>query len=330
MKLMRNPRKTKKMLRTLAVFSFSLLVILYLILPVALERFDGTIQPSERLPVSLILKGGPTLPTQFLHRPNGTIAFDDTGTTGPLVVQVPGMGDLRQEYRFLTPQLVAAGFRVVTMDIRGHGESSVDWPDYSAAAVGSDIDALVRNLNAGPAFIIGTSMAAGSAVWAAAEAPDLIAGQVLIGPVTRDLPSSFVDNLAIKVGIAGPWGVAAWSMFYKSLYPTLPPADLSAYRGALKANLREPRRFAALQRMLAASKADCEARLDAAKAPTLVVMGTKDPDFKSPEAEATWLTQRLQGTLVMVQDAGHYPHAEMPMQVGPQIIAFLREHRKGA
>jgi pimeloyl-ACP methyl ester carboxylesterase len=84
--------------------------------------------------------------------------------------------------------------------------------------------------------------------------------------------------------------------------------------------------------MLAASKADCEGRIDAVKAPTLVVIGTKDPDFKSPspEAEATWLTQRLQGTLVMVEGAGHYPHAEMPMQVGPQIIAFLQEHRKGA
>jgi pimeloyl-ACP methyl ester carboxylesterase len=270
------------------------------------------------------------LPTQFLQRPNGIIAFDDSGTTGPLVVQVPGMGDLRHEYRFLTPQLVAAGFCVVSMDIRGHGESSVEWPDYSAAAVGSDIVALDRHLNAESAFIIGTSMAAGSAVWAAAEAPDLIAGQVLIGPFVRDLPGSFVDKVAIKLGMAGPWGVAVWSMFYKSLYPTTPPADLSAYREALKANLREPRRFVALQRMIQASKADCEARLGAVKAPTLVVMGTKDPDFKGPgpEAEATWLTQRLQGTLVMVEGAGHYPHAEMPMQVGPQIIAFLREPRK--
>lgn len=269
------------------------------------------------------------MPTQFLHRPEGMIAFDDSGTTGPLVVLVPGMGDLRQEYRFLAPQLVAAGWRVVTMDIRGHGESSVKWPDYSAAAVGSDIVALVRHLDAGPAFIIGTSMAAGSAVWAAAEAPDLMAGQVLIGPLVRNLPVSFVYELALKLGMARPWGVTAWSMFYKSLYPTAPPADLSAYRGALKANLREPGRFAALQRMMTASKADCEARLDAVKTPTLVVMGTKDPDFKGPgpEAEARWLTQRLQGALVMVDGAGHYPHAEMPMQVGPQIISFLQEHR---
>lgn len=307
-------------------------VLLFYILPFTLDRLDGTTHPSETLPDSLALKGQHALPTHFLQRPNGRIAFDDSGTIGPLVVCVPSMGDLRQEYRFLSPQLVAAGFRVVTMDVRGHGESSVGWSDYSAAAVGSDIVALVRQLNAGPAFVIGTSMAGGAAVWAAAEAPDLIAGQVLIDAFVRDHPSSYADDLTIKLGLAGPWGPPAWSMYYKSLYPTAPPADFSTYRGVLKANLREPGRFTALQKMMAASQADCEARLDAVKTPTLVVMGTKDPDFTNPgpDAEAHWLANRLHGDLVMVEGAGHYPHAEMPTQVGSVIIAFLREHRPGA
>ena len=52
--------------------------------------------------------------TQFLKRPEGTIAYDDTGS-GPLVVCAPSMGDCA-EYRFLAPQLVAASYRVVTMD----------------------------------------------------------------------------------------------------------------------------------------------------------------------------------------------------------------------
>jgi pimeloyl-ACP methyl ester carboxylesterase len=270
------------------------------------------------------------MPTQFLRRAGGSIAFDDSGGTGPLVVCVPGMGDLRQEYRFLTPQLIAAGFRTVTMDLRGHGESSVGWPDYSTSAVGSDIIALVKHLNAGPAFIVGTSMAAGSAVWAAVEAPDLVAGQVLIGPFVRAVPVSLVDKLMIRLAMAGPWGVPAWGMWYRSLYPTAPPADLSAYLGALKENLREPGRFAALQRMMWRPKEDIEARLDAVKAPSLVVMGTKDPDFKhpGPEAEARWVADRLHADVVMVEGAGHYPHAEMAMQVGPKIIAFLQQHRQ--
>ena len=76
--------------------------------------------------------------TQFLKLPGGQIAYDDSGGAGPLVICVPGLGDMRQQYRFLGPRLVAAGFRAVTMDLPGHGESSVDWPDYSPAIVGAD------------------------------------------------------------------------------------------------------------------------------------------------------------------------------------------------
>src|SRR5271157_3353268 len=128
--------------------------------------------------------------TQFLKLPDGQIAYDDSGGTGPLVICVPGLGDMRQQYRFLAPRLVAAGFRVVTMDLPGHGQSSVDWPAYSPALVGADIVAMVRHLGASKAFIVGNSMAGGSAVWAAAEIPGHVAGIVMIDPFTRQIPTS--------------------------------------------------------------------------------------------------------------------------------------------
>jgi len=106
--------------------------------------------------------------TQFFQHQNGRLAYDDAGS-GPLVICIPSMGDVRGEYRFLAPQLVAAGYRAVTLDVRGHGESSTDWSDFSVAAIGSDILALIRHLKADSAFVIGTSMAAGASVWAAAE-----------------------------------------------------------------------------------------------------------------------------------------------------------------
>ena len=113
-------------------------------------------------------RSGPS--TRFLDRPAGRIAYDDIGA-GPLVVMVPGLGDLRGEYRFLAPRVAAEGFRVVTMDLRGHGESSAGWSDYSTSAVGGDIAALVAHLAAGPAIVVGTSLGAGAAVVAAATAP---------------------------------------------------------------------------------------------------------------------------------------------------------------
>ena len=64
--------------------------------------------------------------TEYLDLDGGRIAYDVTGT-GPLVVLSHGIGDRRQAYRFLAPMLAQAGYRVVSADLRGHGESSMGW-----------------------------------------------------------------------------------------------------------------------------------------------------------------------------------------------------------
>ena len=70
-----------------------------------------------------------TTETRFLRRNGGQIAFDDIGSEGPVVLAIPGMGDLRSEYRILQPALQQAGYRVITMDVRGFGETSAQWDD---------------------------------------------------------------------------------------------------------------------------------------------------------------------------------------------------------
>jgi len=52
--------------------------------------------------------------------------------------------------------------------------------------------------------------------------------------------------------------------------------------------------------------------------------GGKDPDFESPIEEAQYLSSAMHSSLLLVDDAGHYPHVEMPDTVGPKIIAFLK------
>ena len=267
--------------------------------------------------------------TQFLKLPGGQIAYDDSGGSGPLVICVPGLGDMRQQYRFLAPKLVAAGFRVVTMDLPGHGESSVDWPDYSPALVGADIVAMIRHLGARKAFIVGNSMAGGSAVWAAAEIPDQVAGLVLIDPFTREMPTSSFLLAFLKLAMMRPWGPSFWSMYYGSLYKTAPPADLDSYRTALSANLKQPGRIEATKALIFASQAPCEARIPKVHAPVLVVMGTRDSDFDDPAAEADWVATHLHGKKLMVDGAGHYPHVEYPGIVATAVIGFMQEAQDG-
>ncbi len=267
-----------------------------------------------------------TLPetnTRFLAVGEGRIAYDDTGGSGRLLLAIPGMGDLRSEYRALRPLLLQAGYRVVTMDIRGHGATTAQWNDYSAHAVGRDALALIEHLNAGPAVILGNSFAAGSALWAAHDAPAQVRAVVLLGPVVRDGQPSWFARTAVALGFGGPWRVAFWLAFWNSLFPVQKPSDHAEAKAALAANLREPGRMDALRTMIGLSKADTAAIVARSRVPALVVMGTRDPDFPDPVAEARWLGEALGTEPLIVAGAGHYPHLEMPQRVAPTLLDFL-------
>jgi pimeloyl-ACP methyl ester carboxylesterase len=58
-------------------------------------------------------------------------------------------------------------------------------------------------------------------------------------------------------------------------------------------------------------------------------MGSKDPDFADPAAEARTVADLLRGEVAMVEGAGHYPQAEMPAPTAQAILAFF-EKQPGA
>jgi len=258
--------------------------------------------------------------TSYLDRGEGRIAYDVEGD-GPLVILLPGMGDLRSIYRFATPALVAAGFRVAAMDLRGHGDSDATFRSYDDLALASDALALIDRLG-GPALVVGNSMGAGAAVIAAADRPEAVAGLALLGPWVRNGGANPLQALLFRLALLRPWGPAVWRSYYRSLYPTRPPADLAEHQARQSASLR--RHWHAFAVTTHTSHAPAEERSSAVHAPTLVVMGTKDRDWPDSSAEGRWVADALHGELLLVDGAGHYPQAEFPEVVNPALTTFAR------
>ncbi|HEX5597612.1 MAG TPA: alpha/beta hydrolase [Micromonosporaceae bacterium] len=259
--------------------------------------------------------------TSYLDRGEGRIGYDVHGD-GPLVLCVPGMGDLRSVYRFTVPALVEAGYRVATMDLRGHGDSDDGFSSYDDLALGADVRALIAHLG-GPAFVVGNSMGAGGAMLAAADTPAQVAGLALIGAFVRDPGFSPLLRLMQHLLLLKPWGPAAWQWHYRSLYPGRHPADLPEHQARIRESLRRNNHWRSFVRTARTNHEPVWQRLDDVHAPTLFVMGEKDPDFRDPAAEARYATERLNAELLLVPDAGHYPMTEYPEVVNPVLVSFI-------
>ncbi|HEX6306311.1 MAG TPA: alpha/beta hydrolase [Anaerolineales bacterium] len=271
------------------------------------------------------LEGKPKLRTQYLKLPEGTLAYSDYGGDGEPVLMLPGMGALRSEYRYLAPALHEAGYRAITMDLRGQGDSSVPWERYDVPSVGEDILALIEDLDAGPAHVIATSFSPAPAIWAAVERPECIRSLALIGAFARDPEPNAFMKAATWFMMNNPWRAQTWRAFYRTLYPTRKPEDFEAYLDELSANLSQPGRFEAVKAFSNAQRQPSEQRLPEVKAPALVVMGTKDPDFPNPAEEGRYLAEKMGGKLVLIEGAGHYPQTEMPEETAAPVLDFLRQ-----
>lgn len=211
--------------------------------------------------------------TSYLSRTGGRIGYDVAGH-GSLVVLVPGMSDLRADYRFLAPALRAAGYRVACTDLRGHSDSDATFTSYGDEETAGDITALIEELG-GPAVVVGNSMGAGAPVLAGAR-PELISSLVLAGPFVRNGKTSTPQRLMC----APPWPrhgpPSPGRPICRKLYAGRRPADFEEYRAQVIASIRRPGYAKAFSRTTRTSHDPAQARLADVTAP--VRPATRPPE----------------------------------------------------
>ena len=171
--------------------------------------------------------------TETIAIGSGQIAYEVVGN-GPLVVLSHGVADNRSSYRHLVPLIAAAGYRVASVDLRGHGESSTGWNSYSHADSASDLMAVIGKLG-GPAVIVGQSFSGGAATIAAATNPNAVKALVEIDPFTRPPKVSVAALLqnshnyrrgTLLLGRFVVTGsVKTWAHYLDVAYPSDKPTD---------------------------------------------------------------------------------------------------------
>jgi pimeloyl-ACP methyl ester carboxylesterase len=113
------------------------------------------------------------------------LAYTEYGSGAKAVVLTHGIMFTRRMHAPLARKLAQEGFRVVTLDLLGHGESdrpAESWR-YSIPAFGVQVVSLLDHLDIERAVIGGTSLGANVALEVSVAAPDRTHGMIVEMPV---------------------------------------------------------------------------------------------------------------------------------------------------
>jgi len=130
--------------------------------------------------------------------------------------------------------------------------------------------------------------------------------------------------------MAPQWARPAWNSYLPKLYAGRKPDDFAQYRAAVGTAMGTRGHTEAFSLTSRTRHAAAAAALGSVRAPALVIMGELDPDFTQPAVEADWISEQLNGRVLMVAEAGHYPQAQRPDLVGPAIVAFANDVQRHA
>lgn len=154
------------------------------------------------------------------------IAYADAGAGEPVVLLGgSGMSGGAWDLSF-RPMLVEAGFRVVTVDVRGGGESDAPSPPYAIEDLTRDVVAVIEEIGAGSVRLVGLSMGGFVAEDLSYRRPDLVRSVVLIGCAGRTTAYMRAKMRAEAELFDGAEPVSAAYDRIDALTVTLPPATL--------------------------------------------------------------------------------------------------------
>ena len=247
----------------------------------------------------------------FLSHAGVSLRYDRAGS-GPLVLLVHGW-TCNRTFWDRQVQALRDRFTLVTVDLRGHGESSHPRTGYTIGALAGDLEHLVRALGVPRLAVVGWSMGGLVALELARRLGERVSALGLVcttagGLADRKSPPGHPDRAGeMRAAVANDFrGFArqlAADFFLKGAESPLHPWAVAQMQ-------KTPPHVAAaaLDAMLAA---DLRKHLRGLEVPTAVLHGRHDKLLPLADGEA--LAKGIRGArLVVFEESGHAPFLEEP------------------
>ena len=275
--------------------------------------------------------------SEFMVLGNGArVHYRDEGNPdGPPLVLIHGSNASLHTWELWAADL-GDQFRVVSMDLQGHGLTGrVPGDDYSIDAMVSLVDEVVTRLGIDRFSLAGSSMGGTTAWTYAVQQPDRLNALILVGssgypdddddeegegPIVFRILSSPVGRALVRN--MSPRMLAEEGLKTSFVDDSL--VDEAMVDRYTTLAVREGSRDATSIRFSTPRSYDLVPRISEITAPTLILQGEGDWLISVPHAEKCHAD--IDGSkLIVYEDVGHIPMEENPEQSAADVRAFLNE-----
>jgi pimeloyl-[acyl-carrier protein] methyl ester esterase len=253
-----------------------------------------------------------------------TVYFDDAGDGVPVLFI---HGWLMSRKVWIGQQPLSTGLRMITVDLRGHGESTA--ADFSYADCLDDILQLLDFLGIARAVIAGWSMGAQIAMRLYERAPEVVAGIVLISGTpcfcsksdySHGLPAVEVRSMALRIKSDY---IQTAGEFFKWMFADGELENGDSARIAAQVFSRLPDTAVAVAALKILSSQDLRETLQSIQVPLLLLHGMEDR-ICLPGASRYMAEKLPTAELIMFADTGHAPFLSHADSFNSMISDFAK------
>lgn len=247
--------------------------------------------------------------------------YEESGSGAPLLF-IHGLGSSGRDWDSQLDHF-AGRYRVLRLDLRGHGHSECTPGPYYIPQFSRDVAVFLRKIDAVPAHVIGLSMGGMVAFELAADAPGLVRSLVVANSVADTRLHTWEEvwfyvsrRAAVQLlGMRRVGRILAKRLFVKP--------DQEELRRKFVRRWAANDRQAYLWSVDAIMRWSIEDRLDRMTAPTLLL--ASDDDYTPVAAKNRLAAQLPNATLRVFEDARHALPVEHPEPFNAAVDEFLSE-----
>lgn len=251
--------------------------------------------------------------------------YESHGQGAPLLL-VHGLGSSLRDWERQVP-FFAPRYRVLTIDLRGHGGSSISPGPYSSGQFADDLAVLVHALDIAPVHVVGLSLGGFIACQLAADHAELVRTLVMVNSVPALPRDTRRDRLRVawsvlmRGGIARYLGMRNLGRFLgRKLFPD---DDQTLLRQTFVDRWADNDRQAYLWALAIAEHWDLRDRLDEINCPTALIAG--EHDFFPLSLKRRYVAELPDAELILIPGSRHFTPLDAADRFNRALGAFLAE-----